>query len=48
MRLFVSPFRQKVGATRVRLAKNDMHGNAESTARRVFAVVVQSVVWLTS
>lgn len=48
MRLSVSPFRRKVGATRVLLAKNGMHGNVESIARRVFAVAVQSVVWLTS
>jgi hypothetical protein len=48
MHLSVSPSRQKVGAIRVRLAKNGMRGSAENTARRVFAVVVQSVVWLTS
>jgi hypothetical protein len=45
MRLFVLPFLLKDGVTRDQRVKNAMHGNAESTAKRVRAVVAQSADW---
>lgn len=48
MHLFAWLFRLKDGATRVQNARNDMRGNAGSTARRGLAVEARNADWPTS
>lgn len=45
MRLSVLLSPLKDGATRARLVKNAMHGNAESIAKKAYAVEGQSADW---